>query len=135
MANLTITAANIVAVDGADIEHGTAGAAITPGQPVYRDTAGKYQLADSNSATAAAKRPRGISLNTAATNQPLAIIKEGDLDMGAILTAGQAYYLGDTAGAIQPAADLASEDVIQLGIARTTSRMAVKILIPGVTLA
>src|SRR5688572_11203202 len=101
MADLSITAANVVAAAGATIEHGTAGATITAGQVVYRDDADKkYKLADNDSATAAARDPRGIALHGASNGQPLAIARSGDVTIGAALTAGLAYYLSGTPGGI-----------------------------------
>lgn len=133
MADLVITPANIIAGGGAFIEHGRAGATITAGQTLYKDaTDGKMKVGDSDGATAL-KNIKGIALNGAADGQPLAYIKSGDLNMGAILTAGTAYYASETAGGIQPAADVASEDVIFLGIAKSTSVLTLDIQIPGVT--
>ena len=86
MASLSITAANVLSGSGATIERGTAGATITAGQVVYRDTAdGKYKLADADSATALARDPRGIALNGASNGQPLAIIRAGDVTIGATM--------------------------------------------------
>jgi hypothetical protein len=136
MANLTITAANVVAGDGAATEAGIAGEAITAGQAVYKSTdTGKYMLADSNSATAEARRARGIALNNAAANQPLNVHRSGDLAVGAVLTAGTAYYLSDTPGALCPVADIGSgEYVCLIGLARSTSVIAVDVQFPNVAL-
>ena len=72
MADLTITAANCVAGDGSTTVTGTAGATITAGQAVYKDsTTGKYLLADSDSATVAAKRAAGVALNGANLSRQL----------------------------------------------------------------
>ena len=137
MSNLSITAANVVAGSDATITRiYKAGESITAGQAVYRasDT-GKWMLADSNSATAEAKTAQGIALHAASNNQPLAVQTEGDITIGATLTAGSPYYLSDTAGGIQPAADLASgENVCLLGLAKSTTVLALKIQAPGVTL-
>ena len=136
MADLTITAANIVAGSNADVEHGKFGATITAGQLIYKDPAtGKYLLSDSNSATAAAKAVDGMALNGGGDNQPVAVLKSGDVTMGAVLTAGAAYYLSETPGGIQPVADLASgETVVQIGLAKSTSVLAFRVQAPGVTL-
>lgn len=135
MADLTITAANVVKGSDATIEQGTAGATITAGQVVYKDANGKYQLADSNSATAAARSPRGIALNDASANQPMAILRSGDITIGATLTAGVAYYLSDTPGGICPVADVGSgEYSVIIGIAESTSVLAVRIQESGVAL-
>jgi hypothetical protein len=138
MADLTITAANVVAGSGARVEHGTAGATITAGQVVYLDstTTGKWQLADNNSATAAVRSPRGIALNGASLNQPIAVQTDGPLTIGATLTAGVAYYLSDTPGGICPVADLTSgEYPTLLGLATSTSVLDVDIQNSGVALA
>lgn len=135
MADISITAANVVRGTNAVIENGFAGAAITAGQVVYRDANNKYQLADNDNASAIVRQPRGVALNGAATNQPLAIIRSGDVTIGATLTAGTAYYLSSTAGGICPLADLASgDDVVLLGLAKSTTVLAVDIQISGVTL-
>jgi hypothetical protein len=136
MADLSITAANVVKGSNAVVEAGTAGATITAGQVVYKDAAdGKYKLADADSATAAAKAPRGIALNGASDGQPLSIIRSGDVTIGATLTAGTAYYLSPVAGGIAPLADVASgDDVVLLGLAESASVLAVDIQITGVTL-
>ena len=136
MADISITAANVVKGSNAVVEPGTAGATITAGQVVYKDAAdGKYKLADADSATAAAKAPRGIALNGASDGQPLSIIRSGDVTIGATLTPGTAYYLSPVAGGIAPLADVASgDDVVLLGLAESASVLAVDIQITGVTL-
>ncbi|MBI5111864.1 MAG: hypothetical protein HZA68_07815 [Rhodovulum sp.] len=135
MADLSITAANVLAGSDATIEHGRAGAAITAGQVVYREAAtGKYRLADCDSATAEAKVPAGVALHGAADGQPLAIVTSGDVAIGAALTAGEPYYLSATPGAIQPYADVGTgETVVSLGFARSTSVLVLRIQNTGVT--
>ncbi|MEQ9634807.1 MAG: hypothetical protein RLW68_01850 [Devosia marina] len=136
MADISITAANVVKGSNAVVEPGTAGATITAGQVVYKDAAdGKYKLADADSATAAAKAPRGIALNGASDGQPLSIIRSGDVTIGATVTAGTAYYLSPTPGGIAPVADvLSGDDVVLIGLAKSASVLAVDIQITGVTL-
>lgn len=136
MADLSITAANVIAGDGADVEYGTAGAAITAGQQVYRDDDNRrYLLADSNSATPAARRSRGTALNGAANGQPLAIAKSGPVTIGATLTAGVTYYLSDTPGGICPVADVGSgEYPCVIGMAASTSVLNINIQSSSVAL-
>jgi hypothetical protein len=136
MADLTITATSVLAGANAVRDSGNAGEAITAGQAVYRSSAtNKWMLADSDSATAEAKKPTGIALNGAALNQPLAVLKSGDITIGATLTAGTAYYLSATPGGICPVADVgAGEDVCLLGLAKSTTVLAVAIQVPGVSL-
>lgn len=135
MADLTLTAANVVAADNAVKESGLAGETITAGKAVYKSpTSKKWMLADSNSATAAAKTAGGIALNSASLNQPVTVMKSGDVTIGGTMTAGAAYFLSDTAGGICPDADVgAGENVCQLGIAKSTTVLSVRIIAPGVS--
>lgn len=136
MANLTITAANIIPGSGAKAIDGIIGATVTAGQAAARDPAtGKYVLADSNHATAALRIPKGIFLNGGGDGQPCKIHTEGPLSFGAILTAGTDYWLSDTAGAICPRADVGSgENAVLLGLATSTSVLDVQIQNSGVTI-
>ncbi len=135
MADLTITAASVVKGANAVLEAGTSGATITAGQVVYRDSSYKYQLCDADSATADAKKIRGVALNGASDGQPLTILKDGEVTIGATLVAGTTYVLSDTAGGIAPQADLGSgDDVSILGSAKSTSIISVKINNTGATL-
>ncbi|MCG7507065.1 hypothetical protein [Mesorhizobium retamae] len=137
MADLTITAANVVAGSNARTVHGVAGVAITAGQVVYLSpTSGKYELADTDSATAAVRSAHGIALNGAALNQPISVITEGDVTIGATIEAGTAYYLSGTAGGICPVADVAAGDYpLILGMGKSTTVLAVNIQYPGVVKA
>jgi len=137
MTDLVITAASVVAGSNAIKENGVAGETITAGQVVYRDSStGSYKLADTDSATAESRTPRGIALNGAASGQPLAIIRSGDVTIGATILAGVAYYLSGTAGGICPVADVASGDYVALlGMGKSTTVLTVDIQAPGVALA
>ena len=136
MADLSITAASVLAGSGATTEPGSLGATITSGQVIYKDTADSlFKLADNNSATAAARSPYGIALNGGATGQPCKVLREGDITIGSTLTAGVTYYLSDTPGGICPVADLASgEYPTIIGIAISTTVLRVKIQSSGVAL-
>ncbi|MNL47456.1 hypothetical protein D3C87_1702470 [compost metagenome] len=137
MADISVTPSGVVIGSNAVIEHGTAGATVTAGQVVYKNTAtGKYELADNNSAAAAVRQPRGIALNGAANGQPLAIQKEGDITIGATLTAGAEYLLSDTPGGICPRADLLTgEYVAVIGLAKSTTVLAIDLQYPGVAVS
>lgn len=134
MADIVLTPALVVAGANAVKESALAGETITAGKAVYKAASKKWMLADSDSATAAAKTADGIALNGASLNQPLAVIKAGDLTVDAVLTAGATYFLSNTAGGICPDADVgAGENVCQLGVAKSTSVLSVKIFAPGVS--
>lgn len=136
MANLTITAANVLAGTGSSVVNGTAGATITAGQVVYRDSSTHtFKLADANSATAEVRSPLGIALNGASSGQPLAVLTGGDITIGATVTAGVAYYLSATAGGICPVADLTTGDYpTVIGIAKSTTVITVDFVESGVAL-
>ncbi|NPU63386.1 hypothetical protein HL667_00045 [Bradyrhizobium sp. 83012] len=135
MADLTITAANVVQGAEAVTEDGLAGETITQGQQVYWvATEGKYYKADCDSATAAVRSPRGVALNAASANQPLRIQKSGDITIGATLTAGTAYYLSKTAGGICPLADVAGGYPVIVGIAKSATVLKIGYLEAGVAI-
>lgn len=136
MADITITAANVVPGDNVSTVTGVAGETIAQGKAVYRSsTTSKYMLADSNSGTLEARIPVGIALTGSSLNQPIVVVKSGDVTIDATLTAGVAYYLSDTPGGICPVADVGSgEAVCLLGFAKTTAILGVAIQSPGVVL-
>lgn len=136
MADLSITASAVLASTDSTTEQGRAGATITAGQTVVTDlTTGRYVLADVDGG-ADIRRPRGIALNNASAGQPLAIIKSGDLTINAVLTAGVTYYGSPNPGGICPRADVLTGDyVCVLGVAKSTTVLALDIQYPGVASA
>lgn len=137
MADLTLTAASVLAGSGASIKHGTAGATITAGQQLYLDTAtDTWKLADSNGASAAIRTPTATSLHASLAGQPITVLTSGPITIGAALTAGVAYYLSDTPGGICPVADLATgEYPTIIGIATSATVLEVDYTSSGVALA
>jgi hypothetical protein len=136
MADIAITAASVLAGANADINRlHNAGATITAGQAVYLEGATKtWKLADSNGASAEIKTADGFALNGASAGQPLAVQASGDITIGGTLTAGVAYYLSATPGAICPVADVGSGDnVCLLGLAKSTTVLGIDIQAPGVS--
>lgn len=135
MADITITASAVLAASTATVENGTAGASVTAGQTVYLSpTTGKYELADADGA-ADLRRPRGIALHAAASGQPLRIITAGDLTMDG-LTAGVVYFQSPNPGGIAPRADVLTGDYVTvLGVAKSTTVLALDIQFPNVASA
>jgi hypothetical protein len=133
MADLSITAANVLAGSGAKTTSGTAGATVTAGQVLYYDSAtSSYKLADTDSATVAARSPAGIALHAAASGQPLTILQSGLITIGATVAVGVSYWLSGTAGAICPVADVAPGDYpVIIGIGVSTSVLKVQFLEAG----
>jgi hypothetical protein len=132
MADLTVTASDVLAYAGARTTDGTAGAAITAGQVLYKDaTDGTMKLADASTAAKAAAK--GIALNNAAVGQPVKYLTAGGIDPGAVVTVGTIYGVTDTAGGIGPVSERAAADFITiLGVAVTASRINVDIAPSGV---
>jgi hypothetical protein len=136
MADIVITAANVVAGSGASTFQRAAGETITAGQAVYTAAAtGLVMKADSNSANAEARVPVGIALNGGAINQPIVVQTGGSLTIGGTLTAGVVYYQSDTPGGICPVADVGSgEYPCVIGIATSASVLKLGIQAAGVAL-
>jgi hypothetical protein len=134
MADLTITAASVIAGNGAKTDRGIAGATITAGQVVYLDaTDNKYKLADNDSATAAVRSPAGIALHAALAGQPLVVLVSGLITIGATVAAGDVYCLSSTPGAICPSADIAAGDYNTIvGIGTSTTVLDVRFHEAGV---
>tara|TARA_R110000803_G_scaffold62272_5_gene122535 strand:+ start:524 stop:931 length:408 start_codon:yes stop_codon:yes gene_type:complete len=135
MADVAITAANVISVSGSIDRSKNAGATISQGQCVYLDSSNEWQLTDVD-LSAAAKACAGVSLNSALDGQPLAVQKNGLMNFGAIFTEGLTYMCSDTAGGIGPSADTGSgDDAIILGNAVTTSQLRIAIVDSGGSVA
>jgi hypothetical protein len=115
MADLSVTAANVLASTSAQVEGGyLAGATITAGQVVFLDANNTWQLA--GAAIAAAHGPnvtRGIALNGAASGQPIRVaLSDPNFKVGATVTAAQTYVVSATAGNIAPISDLTTGNYV-----------------------
>lgn len=135
MTDLSITATSVVKGGNALVDNGYAAATITAGQVVYKDATGKYDLADTDSATALVRKPVGIALNGASAGQPIAVQRSGDITIGATLTPGVFYYLSGTPGGICPVADVAAGDhPAVIGAATSASVLSINIVAPDAEL-
>ncbi len=136
MSDLSITATAVIPGANAVIDYGRAGTTIVPGDILYLEAAtGTYKLADADSATQEIYEAVGMALNGAGAGQVLAVLKSGEVTLGAVLTAGARYYLSSTPGKIEPEADLSTGEKINLlGLAKTSSILILRIQRPGVTL-
>ena len=135
MADLTVTAANVVKGSNAKTEIGLFGATVLAGHAVYADPAdsNKFKLADADSATAAVRSTRGVALNGGSNNQPAVIQTEGLITIGATVAVGTVYVQSDAPGGIRPAADNGRGDFVTvLGIGISASQIDLKIHVSGV---
>ena len=121
MADFSVTASGVIAQSGASTKDVTAGATVTAGQVVYKDTAdSKYKLADAD--VLASAKAEGIALHGASNGQPLRIIVGGSVYLGANVVAGQVYVASTTPGGIAPYGDLATGDYVTvLGVGDGTN--------------
>jgi len=134
MADLSVTAANVLAGATAQIVTGVAGATITAGQPLYADASdgGRLKPADAN-ASAAAAAVVGIALHASLDEQPVSYVRVGLVNLGATLTVGQIYVASATAGGVAPVSDLATGHYVTiLGVAKTAAELDLAINVSGI---
>lgn len=102
MAALTVTAARVAPVNETQYTAKTfiAAVALTPGQPVYENSAGKAAIARAN-ATGTIQNFLGLTTHAAAAGKPVEVIKEGSLygfDLSGMAYGAKAYVLASGAG-------------------------------------
>ncbi len=124
MADITVTAANVLRVSG-DVLEGTAGATITAGQALYQDPAdGEYKLCDNDNASSTVRTFKGIALNGCSDGQPVHVQISGVINMGATLAVGTIYTTSATAGGVAPSSDLSSGEYTSIiGVALTAANL------------
>lgn len=124
MADVSITAANVVHDINAAYGSGVAGVTITAGQVVYLDAGtNTIKLADANASSATADAV-GIALHGALSGQPIKYQTGGDITVGGTVTVGGAYVVSATPGGIAPVADLTSGWYTKLLMLGRTSAIA-----------
>lgn len=139
MADIAVTASTVLAVSGANTSSGTAGEALTAGEPLYKDTADSNKLKAAKADAEATAVFEGIALHAAASGQPVAYIKSGDMTMttAPAMTVGQIYVISaNAAGAIAPIGDLASTEYPSiLGVATSGTALTLNPWTTGVAKA
>lgn len=133
MSALSITAANVAWISGTKNTSYNAGAAIAAGQPVYLDAATNTIKVCDADASAATADCFGVAISTGVSGQPVTVQTDGTLTIGGTMTLGEVYFLGTTAGALIPAADLANPARTTIvGVATSTTVMTLKLYTSGV---
>lgn len=134
MADLTITAANVLQSTNARVETKyVAGESVTAGQSVYRKASDGRWWKAQNDGTAEEAQFGGIALHAASAGQPLAVQTEGVLTIGGTVAVGTIYAVSATAGGICPVADLSSSAYVSIiGYGQTASLLALAPIITGV---
>lgn len=138
MAELTITASNVVKVSG-NTESGFASEVIDAGEILYKLAGETNNLALADNSTTAKATVAGIALNSAlAVGQPVLYAKPQSIVTvaSATLTVGVPYFLASTGGKIELEADVASGEYVSLvALAVTTSNLYIVGYNSGVTVA
>lgn len=132
MANITITAGNVLPSTGAVIVQGTFGESVTQGQVVYKSaTDGKWYLAQCDDA--ANDDAVGIALCAGGNGQPGLIQTRGNITIGGTVAVGQVYAVSATAGAIAPWSDLEATNYVTIvGVGISASVIQMNLLTTGV---
>lgn len=106
MADVVVTAANVLPDTTTQTLDGILGYTATAGETVYQDTAdGKFKAADAN-ASAATATVKGILLNGGSNGQPCKVAIANSFNPGFTVTVGAIYVQSANPGKIAPAADL-----------------------------
>lgn len=139
MAAISITAASVVPTGTYAKEVGTAGAAVTQGQVLYKKSSdSKWYLAqaDGTAEEAGYAVDMGFALSAASANQLIAILRSGTITIGGTIAAGVFYYVHTTAGSIGPVGDLGSTNYTTIvGWGTSTTVLNVNFIAPGIALA
>lgn len=134
MADITVTAGNVLPSTNAEISNETAGETITAGQALYKKAADS-RMWKTDADDAATDEFYGIALNGASAGQPVAVQKRGSITIGGTVVVGTVYVLSTTAGGICPWADLAAEDYVTIvGIGTTAATIALQPYTSGVAI-
>ena len=132
MADVTVTANEVLPDSGSRLETHTLGGTVTAGQTVYKNTSGLIVAADAGAA--ATSTVLGIAMTGGVTSQSIVVCVGGTLDPGFTCGVGTPYFQSNTAGGICPAADLANPmrtSVIGVGI--TASQLGLVLYNSGAT--
>lgn len=124
MADVSVTAANVVQASDTQAIDGILGATLTAGETVYLDNSdNKFKAADANASSTTAT-VRGILLNGGANGQPCKVAIGGSINPGFTVTVGTIYVQSANAGKIAPVGDLATGHYVTIvGIGLTASSL------------
>lgn len=135
MSDLSQTAANVKLMSATQPTVGTAGEALTQGQPVYL-SASKWYRCDANDGVAKAACG-GIVLTPNAADLPVVIApNNATVDLGATLAIGTTYGISATVGGVCPIADITSTQFpTVLGTATAVNKLPLSIIVGTVAKA
>lgn len=122
------TPANVRVFGSTTVEYVTGGVDVQRGQPVYKDAAGLYQLAKSDTQEHAAVA--GFAFTpTSGSNKKFMLVKAGVVGLGITFDVGVPVIVSSVAGALCPIDDAASGWWITIvGIPLDADQMDIKIV-------
>ena len=134
MADVTWTAANVIAPNPVQLRRKFAGQDITAGQPVRDDPSDSTKLLLSQATSVESAKCVGIAANTASETQPCIYFRDQEIAFGtAVFSQGETYVVSATEGGIAPESDLGSGDSsTTIGIAISTTTLDCQIQESGV---
>lgn len=137
MANVSITAANVVVTDSTQTEKGIAGETVTAGMILYKKAVDNlWYKADALTAEKAGQYGLRMALVGATANQPVTLLAPGQsITIGSAMTAGVPYFLSATAtsGLFCPAADLSTGNLLTtIGYSSSASVLVFNPLATGI---
>lgn len=138
MADIAVTASQLLPTADTVLEDGTAGEAIAQGDWLYKKAAdSRLYKADNDAASAEAAEVVGQAMVAcAAAAQPMRYGRGGTITQGAAATIvqGTIYVLSSTAGKAMPAADLGAGDrVTILGVGNAANGIQLQLNRSGIT--
>lgn len=132
MADIAVTAANVIGTASANGAVGIAGEAIVQGQALYLKASDSKLWKAINTATASAVVV-GVALNCASAGQPVKYQSSGDITIGGTVVVGETYLLSDTAGGIGPVADiLTTQKVSLIGFGKSATVLTIALNNTGI---
>lgn len=138
MAAISVTAGNVLRVDGDVVNGFLAGATITAGMSVYVDSAGAVQIGTNatSAGSGVGAQLTGIALNGGSSGQPIQILRPGGVvNIGGTVAVGKQYCLG-TSGGIIPVDDIATgEYITTVGVGLTAANIKTNHTVSGVQAA
>jgi len=132
MADLVITASNVVPNTEAVVREGTADDVITAGKWVYKDAADNNYIKLADADTEAMSQVVGMAVTGSSPGQPVKYVESGDVTIGSGFTEGIFYALSATAGGTAPLGDLTTgQYVTYVGMTKSSTVFSIKVHATG----
>jgi len=114
VADLSITDTNVLPTSTTEYvdQAGVAGASISAGEMVYKNSSGVYVKAQND--VLADLNTTGMSMNTVVSGQPMSVAK-GRITIGSAFTQGMQVNLSANPGKLAPVADISTNYVVACG--------------------